>query len=413
MLPETTGPYKVGRASYHLVDSSRKEIFADGPGAVREIMVAIHYPAQLGAAQTAAPYADGALAAALSANYHIPAHVFASLHSHAVDRPPCTAREGGFPVVLFSPGFKSHPLFYTAIIEELASQGFVVVSLCHPYSTGATVFPDGRVVRANKAGTKFELHKGDNVDHRTMVKERDAIGEVWLADVRFVLDWLARLNRKDKLLAGCLDLSCVGIFGHSFGGATAAAAVERDPRFRAGINLDGSDFSTTSGEKIGERFLWLCSEPRDLSKLPPPKLGQARGLEPGDVPVPSKDRSPASVSTVPGVPIVPEDSRDPSLPRDRSKAPRVDRGMRGPASSHITIRGSRHQTFESDLVLLKTTPSFGRLALGSDTGTIDGRRAVTIVNAIVVGFFRKYLAGETVTFLDDPSSKFPEAIRGE
>jgi dienelactone hydrolase len=413
-LPETTGPYKVGRASYHLVDSSRKEVFADAPGAVREIMAAIHYPAQLRMAQTAAPYADGTLAAALSAAYHISPLVFASLHSHAVDKPPCTAPEGGFPVVLFSPGFKSHPLFYTAIIEELASQGFVVVSLCHPYSTGATVFPDGRVVRANKAGTKFELHKGNNVDYRTMVKERDAIGEVWVADVRSVLDWLAGLNRNDKLLAGCLDLSRVGVFGHSFGGATAAAAVERDPRFRAGINLDGSDFSTTSGERIGERFLWLCSERPDLSKLPQPKLGQGRGPEPGDVPLLSKDRPPASVNTVPGVPIVQEDSRDPSLPpRDRARAPRVDDGMRGPASSHITIKGSRHQTFESDLVLLKATPSLRRFVLGGATGTIEGHRAVTIVNAIVVGFFRKYLARETVTFLDDPSSKFPEAIRGD
>jgi hypothetical protein len=46
-------------------------------------------------------------------------------------------------------------------------------------------------------------------------------------------------------------------------------------------------------------------------------------------------------------------------------------------------------------------------------GTIDGRRAVTVVNAFVVGFFRRNLGGETVTFLDDPSSRFPEAIRGD
>jgi len=414
-FPELTGQYKVGRASYHLVDSSRKEIFTDAPDAVREIIVTVHYPAEIAAGQTAAPYADARLAAALSAAYHTPAILFSSLHSHAVDKPPCAARGGGFPVVLFSPGFKSHPLFYTAIIEELASHGFVVVSLCHPYSTGATVFPNGRVVRANDEGTKFELHKNDDkIDHQTMVKERDAIGEVWLADVRFVLDSLARLNQDEGLLAGRLDLSRVGIFGHSFGGATAAAAVARDPRFRAGINLDGSDFSSTNGDKISGRFLWLCSEPPDFSKLPPPKLRQGRGIDKGDATVPSKDRPRVTETLAPGVRIVREDTRDPSLPPlEQPKGPRPYNGMRGPAGSRITITGARHQTFESDVALLKSSPSFSRFAFGRDLGTIDGRRAVTIVNAIVVGFFGKYLTGETVAFLEDPASKFPEAIRGD
>ena len=64
----------------------------------------------------------------------------------------------------------------------------------------------------------------------------------------------------------------VGIFGHSFGGATAAAAVERDPRFRAGINLDGSDLSGTKGESIADRFLWLASEMKLPAQAPRPRL---------------------------------------------------------------------------------------------------------------------------------------------
>ena len=94
--------------------------------------------------------------------------------------------------MIFSPGFKSHPLFYTAIIEDLASHGFVVVSVCHTYSTGVVVFPDGRVLRANDDGQRFEVDKKKpGVSGETIVKERDAMGEVWLADVRFVLDSLA------------------------------------------------------------------------------------------------------------------------------------------------------------------------------------------------------------------------------
>ena len=320
-FPELTGPYKVGRASYHLVDPSRKEIFTEMPDDVRELAVTVHYPAEVAAGQSAAPYADAQLAAALSQAYHVSRAVFDAMHSHAFDKPPAAAQASGFLVVLFSPGFKSHPLFYTAVIEELASHGFVVVSLCHSYSTGAVVFPDGQVLRANDQGTKFELHKtDDNIDHRTIEKERDAIGEVWLADVRFVLDSLVRLNKDDKLLAGSLDLSRVGVFGHSFGGATAAAAVERDPRFRAGINLDGSDFSGTNGDKIGDRFWWLASEPPDVSNF------QSGVAQPGDQvtkPVPADGPAPSG----PRVVVKRDGDRKGPVP-ERSKLLRPSNGLR-------------------------------------------------------------------------------------
>ena len=48
--------------------------------------------------------------------------------------------------------------------------------------------------------------------------------------------------------------------------------------------------------------------------------------------------------------------------------------------------------------------------MGEDVGTIDGHRAVLVVNQLVSGFFRKHLRGESVPFLNDPSSEFPEVI---
>ena len=193
---------------------------------------------------------------------------------------PAQKQPEGFPVLLFSPAFGTHPLFYTAMLEELASQGFVVVSLCHPYSTGVTVFPNGRIVRANDAGSRFEvLKKRHEGSLEEVEKERNTVGEVWLADVRFVLDSLTELNKHDDLLAGRMDLSRVGIFGHSFGGATAAAAVQTDRRFKAGINLDGSDLGKTRGESIRDRFVWLCSEPPDFARPPLGVPPGARGRE--------------------------------------------------------------------------------------------------------------------------------------
>ena len=71
-----------------------------------------------------------------------------------------------------------------------------------------------------------------------------------IADTRFVLNELAALNsgaspdaRHRPLpagLAGTLDLTRVGMFGHSLGGATSAEAMAADRRILAGLDLDGS-----------------------------------------------------------------------------------------------------------------------------------------------------------------------------
>jgi len=414
-FPELTGPYKVGRTSYHLVDSSRKELFTTDPNDLRELVVTVHYPASVPPGQPASPYADEKLAAAIGEAYHKPASFFRLMHSHAVEKAPCVRKAGGHPVVIFSPGFKAHPLFYTAMLEELASQGFIVASVCHPYSTGVTLFPDGRAVRANDEGTRFELDKkARNVSPDKMVENRDAIGEVWVADLRFVLDSLDRLNQSDALLAGALDLSHAGVFGHSFGGAAAAAVVGRDKRFRAGINLDGSDLSSTRGEAIGDRFLWLCSVPPDFAKLSPRMVRQPRGGGKTDGSGPIKAPRPVGVGAEPirsGPRVFLRRPGDPSLPPlDLSKAT-PNMGLRAPPGSRITVLGSRHQTFTSDVVLLASTPAFSPFVRGEDVGTIEGHRAIVVVNALVSGFFRKHLRGETAAFPDDPAREFPEAIR--
>jgi hypothetical protein len=45
-LPEPTGPYAVGRVSYHWVDRSREETFTKKKGDKRELMAFVWYPAK-------------------------------------------------------------------------------------------------------------------------------------------------------------------------------------------------------------------------------------------------------------------------------------------------------------------------------------------------------------------------------
>src|SRR5262249_8010544 len=103
-FPSPTGRHHVGRTSYHLIDASRPEIFSDDPDDVRELMITVHYPADEAARAPRAPYADAPLARAFGQAFNTPSFVLSLVHSHALEKPPCLTRDGGLPVVIFSPG---------------------------------------------------------------------------------------------------------------------------------------------------------------------------------------------------------------------------------------------------------------------------------------------------------------------
>lgn len=50
------------------------------------------------------------------------------------------------PVVIFSPGFSSSRLFSSAQAQSLASQGYVVITVDHPYEATIVEFPDGTAI---------------------------------------------------------------------------------------------------------------------------------------------------------------------------------------------------------------------------------------------------------------------------
>ena len=66
----------------------------------------------------------------------------------------------------------------------------------------------------------------------------------------FVLNELEKLNKNDRknLFINRMDLNQIGMFGHSYGGATAVQMLMKDDRIKAAVNMDG----TLYGEKIEE-----------------------------------------------------------------------------------------------------------------------------------------------------------------
>ncbi|WP_019419845.1 alpha/beta hydrolase [Paenibacillus sp. OSY-SE] len=65
-----------------------------------------------------------------------------------------------------------------------------------------------------------------------------------MEDATFVLDQIEALagNDPDHRFTGRMDMENVGMFGHSFGGATSVQMLMTDSRIKAAINLDGGLF---------------------------------------------------------------------------------------------------------------------------------------------------------------------------
>jgi dienelactone hydrolase len=245
-LPTPNGCYAVGSKTVALRDQRRN----------RDLLVSMWYPARREKRETA-PYMEGETAEAIAKEWKLKPEFARLIHSHAM-LSVASAEGGPFPVVLLEHGSGTVPAAYTVLAEGLASSGFVVVATNHPPDSLIAVFADGHDVR-------FAPYWPVHADRRT---QGEAIGKfaenVLLADVRFVLDQLEAMAKHDEFWHGQLDLSRVGIVGHSMGGTTAALATLEESRILVGVNLDGSTFPGMNADvrpiNLRKPFLFVMTE---------------------------------------------------------------------------------------------------------------------------------------------------------
>lgn len=145
VLPGPSGPAPVGTTTLHLVDTSRRDPWRPDTGP-RHLMVNLTYPAGATAGHGLAPWlAPGASAAFMTRN-GIPEGLAELPTTHSVSDAPLARWARRLPVVVYSPGLASDRAFNTVTVEELASYGYLVATVDHPYDSGEVEFPDGRVV---------------------------------------------------------------------------------------------------------------------------------------------------------------------------------------------------------------------------------------------------------------------------
>jgi dienelactone hydrolase len=241
-LPAPTGPHRVGTTMLHLVDPTRSDPW--NGATTRELMTTIYYPALLTRGYPLAPHltpAAAAVFAGLDAGLLHPELPptgidWAATKTHSYAGAPALAVRR--PVLLYSPGGADPRTIGTSVAEDLASHGYVVVTVDHPGETSEVDFP-GRPPRIIEITPEVQT---DPVLNRTMMTTR-------FADITFVLDQLERVasghnpDASDRPLPRnlhrALDLRRVGTYGHSAGGATAAQSMDQDHRIHAAANLEG------------------------------------------------------------------------------------------------------------------------------------------------------------------------------
>jgi pimeloyl-ACP methyl ester carboxylesterase len=383
-LPAPEGHFTVGRVMYHWTDLSRPEALSGKTGAHREIMVYVWYPAaEATKPASPAPYWPDfkAAKAALSDNDFKDMLDPAGEEieraglpiTHAIEGASMSRDKAEYPVLIFSHGWGMQSPFYTAALEDLASHGYVVAAVDHPYDTGITVFPDGRVVKF--AQDKYDAAAKKPNELTDYIVERI---EVMATDVRFVIDQLSRYNSNAQLgspFAGHLHLSRLGAFGHSIGGMTSARACQIDVRIRACIDedslLNGSPFSVTIPQQPFLLFSAVVADLFSEKKLHPSDETLARlRLSRGEY--------------------------DEELKKQQNKQNQQFADIKGGAYRVMLfdLPGFTHQSF-SDLPLL---------AADHDQAKWDeARYNFQIVQAYIRGFFDKYLKDNRNTLLDAES----------
>jgi len=252
VLPKPYGPYAVGRTLFDWKDLKRDDPYSSKIGKHRELMVWLWYPATVSPQSKTAEYIPSAWASKLPWR---PVTIPSRIRVHAVADAPIADSQPAYPVLVFSTGFGNLPSDYTSLIEDIASHGYVVLGITSTYSAPVVRFPDGRVAH-HLAAASFPRGPSQAIQSagNRMVK-------VWAADVRFAVDRLAQMNSDtNSRFHGHLDLSRVGVFGQSFGGAAAAEACSMDSRCKAAVDIDGNLFGDVLNKGLKRPFLFVLSD---------------------------------------------------------------------------------------------------------------------------------------------------------
>jgi hypothetical protein len=269
-IPKPTGEYRVGIYKMDMVDNSRINTYHIPSGnrklamwffypAASELTEKMHYGIEEDLKKLNIPWDDN----------------FIECYENI------EPVRGSFPCIIYSHGYNSNLYINTAFCADMASHGYIVVSISHPYEASTIYYQDGSIINFHEPFAKIAenlsiaesiRYAGLNLDFissyktlamrqqrifRNHIREaRDHIA-AWAQDNSFVLDKLIELNQEsDFFLSKRFDfVKGVGLAGHSFGGCAAVNSCYIDKRFCCALNFDGQVFGACSLQDIKRPYM--------------------------------------------------------------------------------------------------------------------------------------------------------------
>ncbi|MEU0966957.1 hydrolase [Streptomyces sp. NPDC005917] len=352
-MPAPSGKYSVGMVGLHLVDKSRTDPYVSGSRS-RELMVSLWYPATATSGHYQAPWMPSISGAHFLATRGLSSQLVTLPTTAGHVLAPVNTKLGKLPVLLYSTGLHSDRAMGTALVQDLASRGYLVVTVDHTHDANEVQFPGNRLeVNTMPAGA----HSSDTLKVRA-------------ADIKFVINQLSTLSKGGNPDAGkatlpsgltkSVDVSRIGMFGWSLGGAAVDTAMQLDSRIDAGANLDGQFFGTAPSKDLNRPFMLFSSG------------GHNRNND-------------SSWRTL----------------WSHLKGYKVD----------IKLKGAAHLSFSDNEWMV---PQEARLLglsqaqLQQQYGTIDPNRAIAVQRVHLAAFFDQELRKQHSTLLDGSNSKYPE-----
>lgn len=313
--PDITGDYRVETASYTFTDKSRIETFAD-TGEYRKLTVEFWYP-------------DKA--------------------------------EGKYPLVVFSHGAFGVKMSNTSTYMELASNGYVVCSIDHPYHAAGTIDIDGNLTIGS---TEFMQEVIDANGDIYSENEQFKLSNKWMDlrtnDINFVIDIILKNTENNKSeVYRLIDTNKIGLMGHSLGGAASAQLGRERDDIGAVIILDGS------------------------------MLGEYRSNGDGE-PAINGEAYPLPLLNFYSEYVINELEADPEYVYPNKYISSIS-----PKAFETCIRGSNHMSY-TDLPLFSPllANQLSGISGGLAKANVDAYYCIETMNSLVLEFFNYYLKGE-------------------
>ena len=277
------GPFVVGTTSFTLIDESRNDARFGAPEHNRELSVRLWYPGQLPdtSAQPRPRTLWQDLYSAKQDLFTLLVGYLRGIETSSFDAIPMATRREPFPLVVFSHGMLGHPEQNTLLMEHLASHGYVVAAVGHPYmalrvnasggrSIGAdfNVFAAATSQRSDKQNDDVTTRLGNAagaeergriwLDYFENSSGLNELMQIWVDDLRFAADSILGPKNAESPLeefASRVRLDRVGVMGMSFGGGAVAEFCKSDSRCAAGLNLDGGAYGSRQREPLRVPYL--------------------------------------------------------------------------------------------------------------------------------------------------------------